>query len=45
VCFYVTIIAMFMDIYHHLQDRDHIIDVAMIFTLFTCESCTIMYFR
>jgi len=45
VCFYMTIIAMFMDIYHNLEDWDHIIDVAMIFTLFTCESYTIMYFR
>jgi hypothetical protein len=45
VCFYTTIIAMFMDIYHHLEDWDHILATSMIFALFTCEGCTIMYFR
>jgi len=45
VCFYMTTVAMFMDIYHNFEDLDHIIDVAMIFALFTCESCTVIYFR
>ena len=45
VCFYMMIIAMFMDIYHHLEDWDHILDTSMLFTLFSCEFCTIMYFR
>jgi len=45
VCFYMTIIGMFMDIYHHLGDWDHILDTAMLFTLFVCESCTLTYFR
>jgi len=45
VCFYMTIIAMFMDTYHNLGDWDHILDTAMLFTLFVCESCTITYFR
>jgi Na+-translocating ferredoxin:NAD+ oxidoreductase RnfD subunit len=45
VCFYTTIIAMFMDIYHHLDDMDHILDTAMLFTVFMCESYTLMYFR
>jgi len=45
VCFYMTIIAMFMDIYHHLEDWDHILDTAMLFTLFSCECCTLIYFR
>jgi len=45
VCFYLLLFAMFMDIYHHIEDWDHILDTSMIFTLFFCEGCTIMYFR
>jgi len=45
VCFYMMIIAMFMDIYHHLEDWDHILDSSMLFTLFFCECCTLTYFR
>ena len=44
-CVYTTLIAMFMDIYHHLEDWDHMLDMSMLFTLFVCESCTQMYFR
>jgi hypothetical protein len=45
VCFYMTIIAIFMDIYHHLEDWDHIMDTSMLLSFFVCESCTIIYFR
>ena len=45
VCFYMTIIAMFMDIYHYSEDWDHMLDTAMAFTLFFCEGCTVMYIR
>jgi len=44
-CAYTTLIAMFMDIYHHLEDWNHILDMSMLFTLFVCESFTQMYFR
>ena len=44
-CAYTTLIAMFMDIYHHLEDLDHVLDMSMLFTLFVCESYTLMYFR
>ena len=39
------IVAMFMDIYHHLEDLDRVSDTAMAFTAFLCECCAIMYFR
>jgi len=45
ICFFMTIIAMFMDIYHHLGDRDHILDTSMFFAVFLCESCALMHFR
>ena len=45
VCFYMTIIAMFMDNYNHLEDWDYILHTSMFFSLFICECCTIMYFR
>jgi len=45
VCFYMTIIAMFMDIYQHLEDWDHMLDMAMAFTVFVCESCTLNLFQ
>jgi hypothetical protein len=44
-CCYMTLIAMFMDIYHNLEDWDHIIDVAMLFFLFACEMFAQIYFR
>ena len=44
-CAYTTLIAMFMDIYHHSEDWDHIMDMSMLFTLFVCESYTLVYFR
>jgi hypothetical protein len=45
VCFCMIIIAMFLDIYHHLEDWDHILDTSMFFIVFVCEFCTIAYFR
>jgi hypothetical protein len=45
MCVYMMIIAMFMDIYHSLDDWDHILDSLMLFTLFVCECCVITYFR
>jgi hypothetical protein len=36
---------MFMDIYHHLDDMDHMLDTSMLFTVFVCESYTLMYLR
>ena len=44
-CFYMTWIAMIMDIYHNLEDLDHIIDVDMFFTVFGCEIYAQIYFR
>jgi hypothetical protein len=45
LCFYMTTIAVFMDIYHHLEDWDHVLDTSMVFTLLLCEWYTITYFR
>jgi energy-converting hydrogenase Eha subunit F len=45
VCVYMTSIAMFMDIYHHLEDLDHVLDTSMLFTVLVCESYTIIYLR
>jgi hypothetical protein len=45
VCAYSTILAMFMSIYHHIEDLDEVMDVAMFFFLSSAESCTQLYFR
>jgi len=45
VCVYVNIMAMFLDIYHHTEDLDHAVYVAMIFLLFLGGSFTQLYFR
>jgi hypothetical protein len=45
VCFYMMIISMFMDIYHHSEDWDHLLDSSMLFTLFAGECCALTYFR
>jgi len=44
VCFYMTVIAMFMDIYYNFEDWDRILDTAMLFTVFFCECYTLIYF-
>jgi hypothetical protein len=45
VCAYSTIIAMFMDLYHHIEDLDEVMYVAMLLILFTAQSCTQLYLR
>ena len=45
VCLYMMIIAMFMDVYHHLEDWDHLLDWLMLSTVFGGECCTLTYFR
>jgi hypothetical protein len=45
VCLYMLIIAMFMDIYHSLDDWDHTLDSLMLFSAFVCECCVMTYFR
>jgi hypothetical protein len=42
---YMMIIAMFMDIYHSLDDWDHILDSLMAFIVCVCECCVMTYFR
>jgi hypothetical protein len=45
VCAYSTIVAMFMNIYHHIEDVDEVMDSAMFFIISSAESCIQLYFR
>jgi hypothetical protein len=45
ICSYSTLIAMFMNIYHHIEDLDEVMYVAMLLILFSAESCTQLYLR
>jgi hypothetical protein len=45
VCTFITIFAMFLDMYYHRENRDHVIDVSMLFTLYSGSLCTQLYLR
>jgi hypothetical protein len=45
VCFYSTILAMFMGVYHYLEDVDQVTEVALLFIIFSVTSSTQLYFR
>jgi hypothetical protein len=45
ICAYSTVLAMFMGIYHHIEDLDEVMDVAMFFIISSAECCTQLYFR
>jgi hypothetical protein len=45
VCAYSTIVAMFMNIYHHIEDLDEVMDSAMFFIISSADSCVQLYFR
>jgi hypothetical protein len=45
ICSYSTLLAMFMNIYHHIEDLDEVMYVAMLLILFSAENCTQLYLR
>jgi hypothetical protein len=45
LCGYSTILAMFIDLYHHIEDLDDVMDAALLLILFYSASCTQLYFR
>jgi hypothetical protein len=45
VCSYSTLFAMFMNIYHHIEDFDAVMYIAMLLILFSAENCTQLYLR
>jgi len=45
VCTFTTLSAMFLDMYYHRENRDHVIDVSMLFTLLFGAFCTQLYLR
>jgi hypothetical protein len=44
-CSYSTLLAMFTNIYHHIEDFDAVMYVAMLLILFSAENCTQLYLR
>jgi hypothetical protein len=45
VCAYSSIIAMFLSIYHDIEDLNEVMDAAMFFIISSAASCTQLYFR
>jgi hypothetical protein len=45
LCAYSTIFAMFMNMYHHTEDLDEVMDSAMFFIISSAECCIQLYFR
>jgi len=45
VCTFITLSAMFLDMYCNRENRDHIIDVSMLFTLLFGSLCKQLYLR
>jgi hypothetical protein len=45
VCAYSTILAFLMEIYHHMEDLDGVMNVAMMLLMFGSASCAQLYFR
>jgi len=45
VCTFITLLAMFMEIYHHAEGLYYIMDVAMLFILRLSSGCMQLYFR
>jgi hypothetical protein len=45
VCAYSTLLAMFMSLYHDIEDLNEVMDAAMFFIISSAESCSQLYFR